>query len=132
MLGFPVPRPPLQAGTMWGAFPKKKIGRFVSSPAVFNNRLFVGDSRGRFYALDAQKGSSIWEIELGDSVTTAPLILGDTVYFGTKAGVLYGVSCQDGSPRWKFLLGSPLKGDLIYAAGLLFVRTRDGMLFALE
>ena len=132
MLGFPVPRPPLQAGTMWGTFPKGKTGKFVSSPAVFNDRLFVGDNRGRFYALDARKGSPLWEIELGDSVTTAPLIIGDTVYFGTKTGTIYGVSRQDGSPRWKFFLGSPLKGDLVYAAGLLFVRTEDGKLQAIE
>jgi eukaryotic-like serine/threonine-protein kinase len=132
MLGFPVPRPPLQTGTMWGTVPKGKIGRFVSSPAVFNNRLFLGDDRGRFYALDARKGSRLWEIELGDSIATAPLILGDTVYFGTKTGELYGVSCQDGRRRWNFSLGSPLKGDLIYAAGLLLVRSENGLLQALE
>ena len=132
MLGFPVPTPSLQPGTLWGAFPEEKKGKFVSSPAVADNRLFVGDNQGRFYALDARKGTFIWTIELGEGVATAPLILGDTVYFGTKAGILYGVSRQDGSLRWKFPLGSSLKGDLVYAGGRLIVRTADGMLKVIE
>jgi outer membrane protein assembly factor BamB len=132
MLGFPVPTPSLQPGTLWGTFPKERKGKFVSSPAVAGDRLFVGDNRGRFFALDAHKGTFLWEIELGEGVTTAPLVLGDTVYFGTKTGTLYGVSCRDGSLRWKFFLGSPLKGDLVYAADRLLVRTTNGRLQAIE
>jgi outer membrane protein assembly factor BamB len=132
LLGFPVPTPSLQAGTQWGTFPKEKKGRFVSSPAVTQDRLFVGDNRGRFYALEAQKGTPLWVIDLGDPVTTAPLLIGDTVYFGTKGGVLYGVNRLDGSVQWKFILGSPLRGDLVYGAGMLFARTTNGMLQAIE
>lgn len=132
MLGFPVPTPSLQPGTLWGTFPKERKGKFVSSPAVADNRLFVGDNRGRFYALDAHKGTFLWEIDLGESIATAPLVLGDTVYFGTKSGVLYGVNRRDGSRQWKFQLGSPIKGDLVYATGKLLVRTSGGMLLAVE
>ncbi|MBI4764492.1 MAG: PQQ-binding-like beta-propeller repeat protein [Deltaproteobacteria bacterium] len=132
MLGFPVPTPSLQPGTLWGIFPKERKGKFVSSPAVADDRLFVGDNRGRFYALDAHKGTFLWELELGEGVATAPLVLGDTVYFGTKTGILYGVSRRDGSLQWKFPLGSPIKGDLVYAADRLLVRTSDGTLQAIE
>jgi eukaryotic-like serine/threonine-protein kinase len=132
MLGFPVPPPPLQSGTLWGTFPKEKKGRFISSPVVADGRLFLGDDRGRFYALDAQKGTPLWVIDVEDGVATAPLLLGETVYFGTKGGVLYGLNRLDGSPRWKFSLGSPLKGELVYGAGMLFVRTTNGILQAIE
>jgi eukaryotic-like serine/threonine-protein kinase len=132
MLGFPVPTPSLQPGTQWGAFPQGRKGRFVSSPAVTDNRLYVGDDRGRFYALDNRKGTPIWIVDLGDGVSTAPLMMGETVYFGTRGGMIYGLNRQDGSLRWKFSLGAPLKGELVYAAGLLFARTTNGMLYAIE
>jgi outer membrane protein assembly factor BamB len=132
MLGFPLSTPTPQPGTLWGTFPIEKKSRFVSSPVVTGDRLFLGDNRGRFYALDAHKGSPLWVIEPGEAIATAPLILGDTVYFGTKTGKIFGVDRHDGSLQWKFVLGSPLKGELIYAAGMMFVRTTDGMVHAIE
>jgi outer membrane protein assembly factor BamB len=97
-----------------------------------DERLFVGDNRGRFYALDAREGTPLWDIFMESGIATAPLTAGDTVYFGTNDGTIYGVSRQDGSRRWKFNAGAPLKGDLVYGAGLLFARTKDGMLHAIE
>jgi outer membrane protein assembly factor BamB len=132
IMGFPLPTPSLQTGTLWGTFPRGKKGRFVSSPAVAGDRLFVGDDRGRFYALDARRGTPLWEFKPGEGIATSPLIIGDTVYFGTETGDLYGLNRQDGSRRWKFSLGSPLRGDLVYGSGLLFVRTARGMLYAIE
>jgi outer membrane protein assembly factor BamB len=132
LLGFPVPTPSLQAGTQWGTFPKMRRGRFVSAPVVADDRLYLGDNQGRFYALDVHKGTPVWMIDLGDGVATAPLLLGETVYFGTKGGVLYGLNRQDGSLRWKFSLGSPLRGELVYGAGMLFARATNGMLYAIE
>ncbi len=132
VLGFPLPTPPLQAGTSWATFPQGRKGRFVSSPAVQDDRLYVGDDRGRFYALDAHKGKPVWMVDLGDGVSTAPLLLGETVYFGTKGGMIYGLNRQDGSLHCKFSIGFPLKGELVYGAGLLFVRSTNGMLYAIE
>lgn len=132
LMGVPVPRPPLQPGTLWRRVPEDRESRFLASPAVGNGRLYGGDNRGRFYALDAQTGKFLWQVELGSVITTAPLLIGDTVYFGTKAGVIHGAHIKDGSPRWKFHIGKPLKGDLVYAADLLFARTTDGTLHAIE
>ena len=115
-----------------GTFPQGRKGRFASSPVVKDDHLYIGDDRGRFYALDAHKGNPVWMVDLGDGVSTAPLLIGETVYFGTRGGMLCGLSRQDGSLRWKFFLGVPLKGELVYGVGLLFVRTTNGMLYAIE
>jgi len=37
------------------------IGPFRASPIVFRGRVFIGNSNGRFYALDAHTGSLLWQ-----------------------------------------------------------------------
>ncbi|MBN1381086.1 MAG: PQQ-binding-like beta-propeller repeat protein [Deltaproteobacteria bacterium] len=132
IMGIPLPPPPLQAGTLWQTAPQGRKARFVSAPAGGGKHLFLGDSRGCFYALDARTGNPVWNIRTGEGITTAPLLTEDGVYFGTQAGTIYGVDRRTGQIHWTFHLAAPLKGDLVYATGRLFARTTDGMLHVIE
>ncbi len=129
---LPIPPPPPQAGAMWRFSPNDLRGGFSTSPALASNRLFIGDRWGWFYAVDAVKGTLIYETKVETGITTSPLVLGDKAFFGTKTGCLYAVNQADGKRLWKLSLGSPITGSLVHASGLLFVLTQNGKLHAIE
>jgi outer membrane protein assembly factor BamB len=129
---LPVPAPPRQTGSVWRFSPEKPELGFVSSPAVTPEALYIGDMRGRFYALNAQEGKSIWECQTDAAIDISPLVVGDRVYFGTKDGNLHALARHRGEPVWRISLGSPLIIGPVYASGLIFVKTEKGDLIAIE
>jgi polyvinyl alcohol dehydrogenase (cytochrome) len=100
-------------------------------PTVMDGRLFVGDSFGSVYALDARTGCSYWAFAASATVHTAITVAElaasrtmpapkasrkrrarvnahvdvvkppSAVFFGDKAGALYSVDAERGSLLWK-------------------------------
>src|SRR5579864_8665315 len=50
----------LAVGWTWPS-PGSEGGSFRSSPVVFEDRVYIGSTRGFFYALDADKGTKLWQ-----------------------------------------------------------------------
>src|SRR5262249_57303135 len=50
-----------------------RVGR-VSSPAVAEDRVFVGSVDGNLYALDAMTGAVAWQYPTGSPVSTSPAV----------------------------------------------------------
>jgi outer membrane protein assembly factor BamB len=90
------------ASTLWTF----KTGAAVrSSPVVADDRILVGSSDGRLYALDRQTGDSIWSVDAGAPVNSTPAATGNTVVFGSRDGTFHGVSLRTGAVRWRFETG---------------------------
>lgn len=132
VMGIPVPRPTAQAGSMGRIVSPHQPGRFVSSPAVTPERLFIGDHLGWCYALDATRRTVLWEFKAESAITTAPITVGDQVYFGSQGGFLYSLQQADGHLLHKIYLGAPLTANLAYSGGTMFARTMDGRLHAID
>lgn len=62
------------------------------SPTVVNNVLYIGSDAGQLYALDAVTGERLWELGLGDSVSSAPAYADGSVYILTDNGSLIAVN----------------------------------------
>lgn len=79
-------------GVRW-QFPTtgREAGAFYSSPIIVNNRVFVGSTSGRFYALDASSGSLLWEFPPPNQ----PPLLGSCGNFG-RYGVMSSASYFEG------------------------------------
>lgn len=129
---FPVPFPPHQPGATWRISPADKKQKFVSSPAIAPGRLYLGDTSGRFYALDPEKGETIWVFKSGVPISSSPLVIGNTVFFGTKTGDLYSLHRDTGALNWKLSLHSPLAAKPAFGDGQIFLRTEDGLLHAID
>jgi outer membrane protein assembly factor BamB len=86
---------------------KKIIGASVSSPAVWNNMIFVGSGEmsgeGRFYSLD-MNGNLLWQFEPNGAVQSSPAIAGNLVYFTTnvKSGIIYCLDNRNGELVWSY------------------------------
>ena len=134
---FPVPNPPGQAGGRWRVSPARVSpeGRepsFFFPPAVTPEALYVKDTQGLFYAIDALKGIKLWRFPAEGPNNTPAVVVGRRVYFGTEAGLLYALDRFNGEPLWELSLGAPVVTQPVFSEGRLYVRTRDGKLHSIE
>ena len=139
--GFPLPSPPAQPGDRWRFGPdypegtssrEKRTEGIISAPAVAGDRLYVGDTLGKLYGVDAITGEEQWQFQAEDGIVASPVVVGELVAFGDKSGLLYGLNRQDGTERWRVQLTAPVRVSPVYAEGRLLVRTEDGQLHAVE
>ena len=139
--GFPLPAPPAQPGDRWrfgSDYPDdyssrlKRTEGIISAPAVTGERLYVGDTIGKMYAVDAITGEPVWQFQVGDGIVASPVVVGELLVFGDKSGWLYGLNRADGTERWRLQLSDGIRTGPVYAGGRLLVRTEDGALHAID
>ena len=65
-------------------------------------------------------------------MSAAPVVIGETVYFPDAQGNLYALERTEGKLLWKLELEAPISSEPVYAAGLLYLRTENGRLHAVE
>ncbi|MDI6707545.1 MAG: PQQ-binding-like beta-propeller repeat protein, partial [Candidatus Thermoplasmatota archaeon] len=114
---------------------EKNIGSSVSSPSVYQNKIFVGSGAfggsGKFYCFNSEC-TKLWEYEPNGPVQSSPAIAGDKIYFATNTqnGTIY---CLDlsGNLIWKYM-PSPAQYILsspALAAGKLFIGSDNGLVY---
>jgi outer membrane protein assembly factor BamB len=71
------------------------------SPAVVGDRVYVGSSDHKFYAINAQTGKVVWSFIAGDEVFSSPCVWSGMVYFGSDDGVFYCLDASTGELIWR-------------------------------
>lgn len=117
---------------------KKNIGNSVSSPAIMQNKIFVGsgemNNEGKFYCLD-MNGDILWEFEPNGAVQSSPAVTGNFVYFSTNVqnGTIYCLDITKGKLVWhykpwpaQYIISSPA-----IVEGKLFIASDNGRLYCL-
>ena len=127
-----VPRPAGQQGGKWRFSPNGADSSIVASPAVTNNRLYVGDLDGHLYSVDPLSGIEQWRFKAEGGIYASPVVVGDTIFIATQDGFVYAVDADLGEAKWELSLDSGVSEPMAFAEGTLFVRTADGNLHAIE
>ncbi len=92
------PAPTLQS-VVWKF---KTQGRVLSSPAVSGDRVYVGSTDGRLYAIDRTTGVERWQFASKGPIASSPAVHGDLVYVSSLDGNIYAVDTATGKQRWAF------------------------------
>jgi eukaryotic-like serine/threonine-protein kinase len=116
------------------------MDHFLSSPAVFNNRVYFGSSDGKVYAVDAVTGVLQWSFATGDVVHASPAIANNTVYIGSWDSYFYALDAATGQEKWRFKAGDDpaihnqvgFQSSAAVVAGVVYVGCRDGHAYALD
>lgn len=115
---------------------RTEIGPTESSPLVHQGRIYVGDWRGRVYALSAQTGRIVWTFRTGGRVKGAVAGLGNRVFVGSYDGRLYALDSRTGALQWRSSSQGRLGGlgrfysTPALAYGRVFVGSTDGKVYA--
>lgn len=117
---------------------KKNLGSSVSSPSVWEDRIYVGtgemNGAGKLLCLDTD-GNFIWEYEPNGAVQSSPALTEDCVYFSTNVhnGTIYCLNRISGKLVWKYkpypeqyIISSPA-----IAQDKLFIGCDNGRLYCL-
>lgn len=90
--------------------------------------LFVAD---KLYALDSQ-GNELWSTALIAPGPSAPTVTGDgTIFVGGADGSVF-LFDGTGAVRWSAKLGAPVQSTAAALAGVIYVGTDDGRLYAIR
>jgi eukaryotic-like serine/threonine-protein kinase len=98
----------------------KTGGRVRSSPAVYENTVYVGGMDGRMYAIDSKSGTLRWTFKTegnkyypAGEIQSSPAVESGLVVFGSRDYYLYALEANTGKLAWKtlheesWILGSP-------------------------
>lgn len=80
-------------------------GRFLSSPAVSGNSVFIGSSDNFLYAVDRATGRQRWRFASQGPIASSPAVYSGLVFFSSVDGNIYAVDAASGEERWRFATG---------------------------
>lgn len=105
--------------------------RFVkSSPAAYNDMIFIGSLDGLLYAFNSNNGDVIWTYETGDRIDSSPAIGNGIVYVGSDDNYIYALNATNGNLIWKYKTNGSIDSSPCISDGMLFIGSDDGYLYA--
>jgi eukaryotic-like serine/threonine-protein kinase len=113
---------------------------FLSSPLVFNGRVYFGSSDGNIYALEEKTGILQWKFETKGIVHASPALAAGTIYIGSWDSYLYALDAETGTEKWRFKTGEdPIISNQVgfqsspaVVDGVVYVGCRDAHLYAID
>ncbi|MGI0021932.1 MAG: PQQ-binding-like beta-propeller repeat protein, partial [Nitrososphaeraceae archaeon] len=105
----------------------------LSSPLLVKDRIIFGTSDHRLYCFD-MTGSKLWEFETGGKIWSSPVCSehDKLLFFGGLDSYIYGINFYTGNQEWKFPTMGSIDSSPCVADGMLFVGSRDGILYSFE
>ena len=102
------------------------------SPAVENDKLFVGDDLGGLTAYALKNGKKLWSFASGKRIVGTPAVSQGIVVFGSADRTIYGLNAADGSLRWKVNVAEPVLGAVTIHEGIAYVGASDKTFRAID
>ncbi len=93
-----------QAATMDISYPKwtfETEGPVTSSPAIVNDKVYVGSYDQNIYCLDAYTGDSLWVFPTENDISSSVAVSGGRVFTGPDDGYIYCIDAETGDEVWK-------------------------------
>ena len=109
----------------------RRGGSYMSTPVVYGDYLYLGNSNGVLRCFEAKTGNKVYEQRLGsDAGIIASLVAADgKIYCPSENGTVYVIRA---GPEFELLaenrMGQPCFASPALSAGVLFIRTTDELL----
>ena len=97
--GFSTSTAPDTDNVLWSYQTESYI---TSSPAVINEKVYVGSWDKKLYCFDMISGDVLWNFTTGGKITSSPAIDNGKVFIGSQDSVFYCLDADDGDKIWEF------------------------------
>ena len=106
----------------------------LTSPAVWNGKVYLGFDGGLLFAFDARTGKTLWTFRAGGAIRSSPAVSAPdgVLYFGCHDAHLYALDANTGQAKWRFRTGGKVTSSPCVADGVVFVGSEDGHLYAVH
>jgi outer membrane protein assembly factor BamB len=110
-----------KTGEVW-SYPLER--HCMSTPAIHNGLIWVGDSGHKIHCLDAETGKPYWTHAVEGEVWASPLVADEKTYFATRQGeVLIFKADKEKKLLAAIDMKSPISGSPVAANGILYITT---------
>ena len=114
---------------LWSSPTNEKI---ISSPAVVDDKVFVGSYDYNVYCFNSQTGDVVWNYTTGDSVRSSPAVYNGLVYVYSNDGNLYYLNADDGTYVDSYSIGGTISSSPTVAYDKVFFTSANGKIFCFE
>lgn len=113
---------------------------YLSSPVVWEGKVYFGSGDGNIYALDATSGTLKWKFKTGNVVHASPAIASGTLFIGGFDTFFYALDANTGEEKWRHKTGEDpsihnqegITSSAAVADGMVYVGCRDSHLYFLD
>jgi outer membrane protein assembly factor BamB len=109
-----------------------EAGRYVFTPVVDGEAVFVAGESGKVARLNLQNGTEVWRMDAGKSLSAGVGAGAGLVLVGSRKGELIALDAATGARRWEVILSSEVTGAPVVEGGKIIVRTGDGRIVGLN
>lgn len=103
-----------------------------ASPAMANNRVYIGDDEGHFYCLNAKTGATLWQYKADARIYSTAAIADNKVVFGSTDNSIYCLNATSGELIWAYATPKAVMGSPVIDQGVVYVGGSDGCMRALN
>jgi len=111
-------------------------GGSLSFNAYHKGVVFISDTSGYVYALNATYGTLIWENKIGDDIDiSSPTLSGGLLFIGTRDGdngAFFALNETTGTIVWKYPVGVSVTAPPSIANGMMFCGTDGWYMYAFD
>ncbi len=95
-------------------------------PDTDGERVYVAGHGGRVAALSADRGRTVWSVDLDAELAGGPRFGERLVFVGSLDGRLFALDAEDGRERWSTQVGGEILAAPAVSRGYVIVKTADG------
>lgn len=102
---------------------------FYASPAVSQDRVYVGGRDKALRCLDRINGEELWRFNTRRAVDSSTVVCDSALYVGGMDGRLYAIDPKSGEELWSYEIGAKLSASPAISNGVLVISSEDGVIY---
>jgi outer membrane protein assembly factor BamB len=106
-------------------------GRYLFTPAFYQDGVYAAGGRGKIVRLNAATGRTVWRVDTKSPLSGGVGVGENMVMVGTAKGAVLAYDL-DGKPLWKSTVSSEVLSAPQAADGFVVVRSGDSRIFGLD
>lgn len=103
----------------------------LAGVAMADGQVFVSDSGGRLYALDAKTGETNWMFEAGFGTSGFIEVVTSGAVYMTSGGILFKIDTTTGAAKWEFA-GNDTIWPVTVIDGIAYAGDLSGTMFTID
>lgn len=103
----------------------------ISTPAVSNEKVIVGNQNGELACFNSKDGKKQWIYKTGGAIFSSPAITKNLVVFGSGDGAVYCLDLK-GKLKWKKQTGASVLGCPVISGDTVFIGGSDHAYYAIN
>ena len=96
-----------------------------SSPAVWENKVYVGDDMGYLTCYALEDGKRLWNYKSGHRIVGTPAVNNGVAVFGSADKKIYGLNASTGELLWTVTAAEPVLGAVTINNDMAYIGASD-------